>query len=360
MDKQEKYSSLHDDLQFPYEDKNHTEYDSEKGYPHRLSGVGEKGEHSVIQRFRQFGVSAEDLHQVGITNPMEMTQEQYVRIVSEAVRRQYDTVFGSVFIHWSETKDGRDQFEAIQRIARGYGRWGLNLVRKFSDAKTDKTNLVIALEGADFVRDLGDIQKAYDLGIRSINLQYNSPNALATAEGLTDLGRQALIEMFKKGIVVDLAHANQHARKDILEMAEIEGRGSLVAYTHGAMSEDIVRDFQFSSVAESRGITLDEFKRIVRMKGVVGLGATRPFFQSIEHLAERIDQLIQIENAPNSLGLGTDLGGVAPMWTVGIEKIGDLYKLGDVLSERFGMPDATIKNIVRNNVSNWVKETIGK
>ena len=76
----------------------------------------------MIQRFSQFGVTPEDLQQAGITNLLEMTEDQYIKIISEAVRRQYDVVFGSVFIHWSETKEAQSQLEAIQRIAKGYDR----------------------------------------------------------------------------------------------------------------------------------------------------------------------------------------------------------------------------------------------
>ncbi|OGZ35280.1 MAG: hypothetical protein A3I88_01535 [Candidatus Portnoybacteria bacterium RIFCSPLOWO2_12_FULL_39_9] len=358
MSEREKISSLHDDFEMPLADKGIPEYDIEKGYPQRHKDIGEKGEKSVINRIYQFGIKEEDLRNLGIINPTEITEKQYSRLIKEAVEKQYDTLFASVFGHWSEIEKPQKQLTLIKRVSRMYRNWGMNLIKKGEQISEREPNLVIALEGADFVRNLGDIDKIYDQGIRSVTIQYGKENALANDVGLTPLGRQAITKMFDLGIIIDIAHANSNVRKSILDLTEDLNKGQLVAYTHGATSEDIAQDIQFSAAAEKRGLSKEEVERIVKLGGIIGLGVSKPFFQSIDKIAERIDQICQIENGPKSLGLGTDFGGVAPVWEIGISKPEDIAKLGDTLSRKFGYSDGQIKNILQKNVHNWVANAL--
>jgi len=141
-------------------------------------------------------------------------------------------------------------------------------------------------------------------------------------------------------------------------LAKDQNKGKQIAYTHGATVEDIERDPDFSAAAKKRGLTQAEVKEIIAMGGIMGLSVTRPFFQGIDKIAERIDQICQVDNGIQRIGLGTDFGGVAPIWEVGIGKPEDVAKLGDVLADRFGYSDAEIKSILRDNVDDWLKHTL--
>lgn len=355
----EKISSLHDDVLTPIDDKGLAEYDRQKGYPIRLPNVGKKGENSVINRISQFGVTSEDWSALGIENPTRTTESQYSTLLSEAIKRQYDTLFASVFKHWSEIRTPQEQTGLIKKVSEIYKRWGLNLILKGEQVSQERPNLVISLEGADFVRNLGDIGEIYDNGIRSVVVQYGNINALAHIDGLTDLGRTAVSKMLDLGISVDLAHAYPNTRRDILNLAKDLDKGNLLAYTHGASNEDIAEDPQFGGMAEARGLSKEEMKRIIKLGGIIGLGVTRPFFGSIEKIAARIDKICQLENGASSVGLGTDFGGVPSSFLIGINKPEDVAKIGDALSIRFGYTDSTIKNILRQNVNQWVSQVIG-
>ena len=358
MPEREKISSLHDDFEMPLADKGLPEYDIEKGYSQRYEDIGEKGEKSVINRIYQFGVRKEDLINLGIINLTEITEKQYSGLIKEAVKKQYDTLFASVFGHWSEIEKPQKQLALIKRVSRMYKNWGLNLIQKGEQVSPKEPNLIVALEGADFVRNLGDIDKIYDLGIRSVTAQYGRENALTGDEGLTSLGKQAITKMFDLGIIVDLAHANPKTRKNILDLTEDLNKGQLLAYTHGATVEDIAKDVQFGAAAERRGLSKEEVERVIKLGGIIGLGVSKPFFQSLNEISERIDQICQIENGPKSLGLGTDFGGVAPVWEIGISKPEDTAKIGDILSQRFGYSDGQIRNILQKNVHNWVTKSL--
>lgn len=351
----EKISSMHDDATMPFQEKDKPEYDADKGHPHRHESIGEKGEHSVVQRMKQFGIAESDLTEMGIDNPALITAEKYDSLMVEALKKYYDTIFVSIFNHWPEMPT-QEQLRFIKEVSDRYKSWGLNIVKKGDGVDNASTKLVIALEGADAIRQLSDVDEIIAHGVGSIGIQYNKPNALADVNGLTDLGRQAVRKMLDKGIIVDLAHSIPSTRKDIFEIAEKDQKGNLLAYTHGATVEDMAEDKDFGDYGKIRGLTQDEIKKIVKIGGVVGLSVTRPFFQSVEKIAERIDDVCQLENGPESLGIGSDFGGVAPVWEIGISKPEDMLVIGRILEKRFGYKEDSIQKILRANVREWLKK----
>ena len=354
----EKFSDLHQDAMHPFTGKDKPEYDPEKGYPHKHPDIGEEGEFSIIHRISQFGVTEADLQGIGVANPMDVTQEQYIELMKEATERQVDTLFASIYGRWAEMDTSDQQRVFVEKVAGMYKQWGLNLIEGGGQMSAEEPNLVIALEGADFMKSLADVDKAHDLGIRSIMPQYNRPNALAGNDGLTDLGRQAVQRMLDKGIIVDLAHSNPGVRGDIFDIVEDAGQGELVAYSHGALAEDIAGDSQFSSAAEKRGLSREELSRIIKLEGIVGLGVTKPFTQSVDQLTERIDDIFQIDKGPRSLGLGTDFGGVSQALSVGISGAEDIAKIGDILASRFKYDDAQVRQVLRSNIHNWTERVL--
>src|SRR5262249_49239943 len=74
---------------------------------------------------------------------------------------------------------------------------------------------IYAVEGCDFLEGRVDrVQEAYDRGIRSLQLVHYHVNELGDIQteapvhgGLTPFGREAVREMNRVGIVVDVAHA---------------------------------------------------------------------------------------------------------------------------------------------------------
>lgn len=355
MSNPERISSLHDDIETPFEDRNLPEYRVDDDGMHREEDTGKNGERSVIQRIHQFGVSKDDLRSLGIENPMEMTQEQYGELLSQSIEKQYDTLFASVFTHWEHLPDAQDQMSFIKKVSAMYKEWGLYMVRRGQEMSEDKANIMLSLEGADVIHDLGDVQELYDADVRLVTLQYNTDNAIATTHGLTPLGIQSVKKMFELGVSVDLSHVHPNVRENVLDLAQDLDAGQLVSYSHGATVEDIKRDAVFHTFADNRGLSQKDLQRILSMGGIVGLGVTRPFFQNVEHMAERIDKTLQLEYGAKRIALGTDFGGVPDSFAVGIHSVEDVARLGDALSERFQIPDATIKDIMRNNVHEWAK-----
>lgn len=349
----EKISSMHDDFEFPYQDRNRPDFHSKDGIPQRHLDIGPNGEKSVVQRIKQFGVTEEEIAQIGVVNMAEISERDYSLLVREALRKQYETLFTSVFSRWTEMGSSQEQLDLITRVSKFYKNWGFNMISD-KDNNNNLPTMVIALEGANFVENLSDIDKLHDIGIGSVNIQYGEENLLANQDGLTSLGRQSVNKMLDYGTIIDLAHVMPRARKEIIDIVESTDKGKQLAYTHGATSKDISQDNQYALSAEERGLSDDEVTRIIRLGGIIGLGVSRPFFQSLDNVVERIDQICQIEGGPIALGLGTDFGGVPPTWNIGVGKPEDIIKIADLLSSRYGYNDALIRNVLSKNISNWV------
>jgi membrane dipeptidase len=84
------------------------------------------------------------------------------------------------------------------------------------------------VEGAEFLEDdVGRVEEAFDDGVRVLTLVHYLRGGVIgdvmTAEpvhgGLTQFGRDAVREMNRVGILVDLAHCSHRTAYDALEVA---------------------------------------------------------------------------------------------------------------------------------------------
>ncbi|MFH1253568.1 MAG: membrane dipeptidase [Candidatus Uhrbacteria bacterium] len=374
MDNRERQSSLHCDVRVPLQDgarsrgRDSAEYNV---YPKRFPDAGEHGERSVIRRLAQFGV---DLEAIGLPDVRDISEAQYESLLGQAVRAQFDIIFANAFDHLAQTS-GSEQWRVIEETARMVTGWqepfGIGMIRRGSDVGDGhEPSALVSLEGLhvfEGIEQVGTdeitvaVERLHRIGIRSVTLQYGTETRLATInDGLTVLGEEAVRQLLKKGILVDLAHALPKTRTDIFRLAEDLGRGQQVVYTHGAPSLEIAKDPGFAAAAEKRGLSEDEIKRIIRLGGIIGLGVTRPFFQSPDHLAATIDRLSQLERGPESLAIGSDFGGVPPAFSIGLMNPTEVSViLGDLLAQRFGAgSEAKIQAVLRTNAREWLKKSL--
>lgn len=353
-----KFSTLHEDPQTPF-------------IKHE-AGVGEwesilegkkfdPTDRSTIERLAQYGVDFQELD----IDPREITGEQYTELMIEALRAKYELLFASVFDPKTmdlPIDDIAQRLAYTQQMCAKYGQWGINVLDNAHQPNTlesGNTNIVISLEGADHVRGIDDAKLLIDSGVRCFGLQYNKDNFLANEnEGLTKAGRETLRYVWEQGVPVDLAHSTLVVRNSVLDFAESEGTSNLVLYTHGSTLADVPPNWQ-GKVAENRVLDDNEVKRIIKGGGMIGLGVTQPFFGSIEGIADRINDTAQLDNGINSLGIGSDFGGVWKELMIGIESIDDLSKLADKLSERHSISDDDIDKVLLTNAQDWVERTIG-
>jgi membrane dipeptidase len=118
---------------------------------------------------------------------------------------------------------------------------GMRPVRRGSDLSAATPGrgrvAIMSVEGADFLEGrLEHLQRAYDRGVRSIQLVHYRINELGDIQteppvhnGLTPFGRDVVREMNRLGMLIDLAHAPFGVVKDAVDTST---RPMLVSHTN--------------------------------------------------------------------------------------------------------------------------------
>ncbi len=341
MPEQNLISSLHDDFLYPYD-----AFFERTGNTITLL--------DFAQKLEQLGINRDDLTALGIEKLDDISDKQYTELVKQAMTHGYDVAFPSIFAWWSTMKQA-DQMAYIKHAAGWYKKLDFTMVEKGSQLTGSGPYLVLSLEGADCVTSLKDMQELYDLGIRSMMLQYFEPNALISEHGLTKLGKECVHFLLQHNVIVDLAHQSPAARADIFVIAEELGMGGLLAYTHGSMTPDIE---WCNECHPSRGLTTPELKKLIEMGGIVGLGVTKPFFKSLNDVIIRFNHVVHLGEGAHHVALGTDFGGVDIEDQLGINCPSDVAHLMEMLHKRCYLPESVLHDISRNNVRHWLAKPI--
>ena len=108
--------------------------------------------------------------------------------------------------------------------------------------------------------DINLIEKVYEHGCRFMQLTYNNQSLLATGcyekndSGVTNFGRQAIKEMNRVGIVVDMSHS---AEKSTLDAIEISEKPIAITHANPSFWHQALRnksDFLLKKLSQSGGI----------------------------------------------------------------------------------------------------------
>ncbi len=188
------------------------------------------------------------------------------------------------------------------------------LVRRYSDFKIlwrwdpdpNKINIVLGLEGTDYLDEPGDIYLYQLLGIRLLGLTWNYDTRFAATcmsrkdYGLTGLGSELIDLCEELGIVVDLAHASRNTMLDVLSVASKPVVISHANYNGVYRHPRNVDDRVLERLDENRGVI--GFTYIKETIGERG---------SVEELALHIDAVAR-QYGHDLVALGTDLFGCNP------------------------------------------------
>ena len=172
-------------------------------------------------------------------------------------------------------------------------------------------DVVFSIEGCDFIKNIDELRKLYELGLRSILLVWNNKNKYGggtyATGGLTEEGKKFIWEAINLGITIDLSHMNRETFEDtvsILKEAKNKSLNPKVIVSHS----DVYELFN-----HPRNITGEQIKMLKEFKPVMGLVSYAMFLtdkdEEIEVLKDKylnhIKHVIDILGI-NCVGISSD------------------------------------------------------
>ena len=174
-----------------------------------------------------------------------------------------------------------------------------------------KLGIILSFESVEMLGgQLSALEVFRDLGVRVMQLSYNrtSPFAAGVMEpnggGLTALGRNAVREMNRLGVAVDVSHANPATTADVLALSS-----QPPVMTHAGCA---------AVHAHPRNKTDEQLRALAAKGGVVGI-YDLPYLSASPHQPTTDDYLAHLTHAlevagEDHVGIGSDVG-IAPLDT---------------------------------------------
>lgn len=157
--------------------------------------------------------------------------------------------------------------------------------------------------GAALAGKLERVKTIYDEGVRMMTVTWNGENEMAsghdTSSGFSEFGREAVAEMERQGIIVDVSHLNDRGFEELLGFAK-----KPFAASHS----------NARAVCGHKRNLPDEFiKEMVRREGLIGLTYCKPFLSedgrgSLDDLYRHVCHFLEL-GAERCIALGSDYDG---------------------------------------------------
>ncbi len=185
-----------------------------------------------------------------------------------------------------------------------------DIIRQAYSAKEVRENYekgimsgILTIEGpAGFSFDPALLQDLYQVGFRMSSLGWNEKNVLTgshkTGGGLTDQGREYVLEAQRTGIIVDVSHISDEGFWDIMDITD-----KPIVASHSNSRE--VCD-------NSRNLTDDMFRAICQTGGVAGFNQCAPFVgekPTLDTVCDHILHFLELDPEGRHIALGGDLDG---------------------------------------------------
>lgn len=216
---------------------------------------------------------------------------------------------------------------------------------------TGKFGALLTVEGgAALAGRLERVQALYETGVRMMTLTWNGENELAsghdTSKGFTAFGREAVAEMERLGMVVDVSHLNDRGMEELLGFA-----GKPFAASHS----------NARAVCQHRRNLPDPFLReMIRRECLIGLTYAQPFLSSdgqggLDDLYRHVCHLLEL-GAERCIALGSDYdgAGIHPE----LDSVEKSLGIGVYLAAR-GIPEKTAEDIMFGNAWRFFRKQMG-
>ena len=214
--------------------------------------------------------------------------------------------------------------------------------------------LVIAMEGADPVRQPSDLSAWFEAGLRILGPAWGATRyagGTGAPGPLTNLGRQLLQEMANLNMILDLSHLSEAAFLEAVEAYP----GAVIA------SHSNPRKF----LPTDRGLSKDMILKLAGRDGVLGIIPYNRYLKPgwstgqareavpLETVVEAIDYVVQAVGDAQHVAIGSDFDGGFGLESLpwGMDTAADLLQLAGALQNR-GYREEDIDAIMYQN---WLR-----
>ena len=227
----------------------------------------------------------------------------------------------------------------------------LIIARTKSDLKQPDGTLItlLLIEGAHPLEgEIENIERLYDEGYRAMGLQHFFDNELGgsmhgrSQAGLTDFGHQAVLEMERRNIMIDVAHSSVQTVRDVLATVKAP-----IFISHGGTISGCPR-------TANRNLPDDILKEIAARGGILGVGYFNGAICDISPrgIAKEIIHAVDLLGE-DAVALGSDYDGTV---TTSL----DTSELAAITHELLvqGMTETQIRKVMGDNVQRYFFENL--
>ena len=289
-------------------------------------------------------------------------------------------VEGSVLVVWVDTygtndvdKRTRDIFRCVKDEIAETG--DFCIVKTYDEMLKAREEgifyVFIGVEGmayASYDSSLASLDEYYEFGARHGMLTWNEKNgfghsaASGSAEGLSSLGKRAVLRMIENKMIVDTSHLNEAGFWDIARI--MDERPFIASHSNCRAFSD-----------HPRNLTDDQFRAIRDANGCVGLNTWNEFVDpdrrkaDIHRLADHCEHMIDVMGIDH-VGCGFDFcdyisntddpagSDFSDGAITGLENPSKIPAFFNILRDR-GMREGELAKIAYGNFHRIIKEVIG-
>lgn len=207
----------------------------------------------------------------------------------------------------------------------------------------------LSVEGAELLGcSIEDLEHAYSLGVRAVNLTWNNANQLSGSiaedetRGLSTLGEAFVRRMQELSMLVDVSHLSEPAFWDVIRLSQ---KPIMASHSNAR-----------SICPHNRNLSDAQFLAVCQTGGIVGLNFYRDFlghradFESIER---HLDHFLSL-GGENHLALGGDWDGCDKLPFGMQDGIGALSHLWEFLKVKYS--ETLLEKIYYKNMIRVVNE----
>ncbi len=216
-----------------------------------------------------------------------------------------------------------------------------------------KIGAILGVEGADFVKELCDIDELYENGVRAVTLTWNASNKIASGVGdesadfgLTAFGEKVVKRLNELGMIIDVSHISKRAFWDVISLTKVP-----ISATHSNSA---------SICNHIRNLSDEQFLALIKNGGVAGINYYPQFINktndaTVDDIIKHIEHFCSL-GGENNIGLGGDFDGieVTPCDLRGVEEVHRL--LDRLLSLNYS--EDVVEKIAYRNFYNLLEKVL--